>query len=521
MHGNNIGEIFHDFKRLSMARHTSNVHRRILPGDRDRYPAETMESLGRMLGDTGIRLDPDRLRLLWRYHELIRLHNDNNDLTRLRNFRDFVVKHYIDCLIVPSLVTLPSPLLDIGTGAGFPGIPLKIGVPGLHVILSEGRSKRVEFLQLAVRELALEGIEIFGRGILPGRLGRKVGGVITRALESASDTLGRISDILDPGGLVILMKGPKGTEEVNEAIERHGDDFFLKTKISYTLADTSHLRTLLVFEKKAPPIDKPLKEKSAFMRDTQITSPDNPSYKTWKSLLSGRGIRKHGLALVSGSKIAREVCELKPELVKAWIGRLGDTPTENLPDRVRRYIISGELFRELDMNGTNSPMLLTDIPPSRPLEELNNGEGPVLLVPFQDPSNVGAVMRTAVAFGVRSVVLLRESAVPFHPKGIRAGGTTLFMADLFEGPSIHEICGRLDIPVVALSTEGEAIGSFRFPTRFALLPGVEGPGLPGGIQPHHMVQIPMEPGVESLNAATAAAIVLYEWKRRVTGSLGG
>ncbi len=73
-----------------------------------------------MLGDAGIVLDGDGLGRLWRFHGLIRSHNDDNDLTRLRSFRDFVVKHYIDCLVVPSLIRLPSPLLDIGTGAGFP-----------------------------------------------------------------------------------------------------------------------------------------------------------------------------------------------------------------------------------------------------------------------------------------------------------------------------------------------------------------------------------------------------------------
>ena len=52
-----------------------------------------------------------------------------------------------------------------------------------------------------------------------------------------------------------------------------------------------------------------------------------------------------------------------------------------------------------------------------------------------------------------------------------------------------------------------------FPPSFALLPGVEGPGLPDHIAKEHRVSIPMKPGVESLNAATATAIALYEWRR--------
>ena len=140
--------------------------------------------------------------------------------------------------------------------------------------------------------------------------------------------------------------------------------------------------------------------------------------------------------------------------------------------------------------------------------------GPVLLVPFQDPVNVGAVVRSAAAFGVRNVVLLREAATPFHPKSIRAGGSTVFLALFHEGPSIRDIRETFPGPVVALSMDGEDIDRFEFPETFALLPGMEGQGLPEGIEFDHRVRIPMEPEVESLNAAAATAVALYEWKRR-------
>jgi tRNA G18 (ribose-2'-O)-methylase SpoU len=84
-------------------------------------------------------------------------------------------------------------------------------------------------------------------------------------------------------------------------------------------------------------------------------------------------------------------------------------------------------------------------------------------------------------------------------------------ARLAEGPSIQDLPANL--PLIALSTEGRDIATFTFPDRFALLPGVEGPGLPKRLRPHSLA-IPIEGGVESLNAAAATAIVLYLWAVR-------
>lgn len=474
---------------------------------------ENRETFGLMLRDAGIVMSLTQIDLLWKFHVLVRKHNEEYDLTRLRGFRDFVMKHYVDCLMVPALVRLPSPLLDIGTGAGFPGIPLKIAVPECEIILAEGRSKRAEFLKMALDALGLEGISVFGRGILPGRLGRTVGGVITRALESAAGTLARVGDILEPGGTVILMKGPRGVEEIPEALERSGDEFRLSADIPCTIPGTRNRRRIIVFEKTAPLEAR----SSAAASDSsiKITSASNPSFKEWKTLLTGRGIRKAGLALVSGRKIIAEVLSARPGMVRAWISvpSIGP-PTPHLPDGIPRYTLAADLFRELDLYGTGHPLLLVSVPGFRHFEQSAIQEKVILLLPFQDPANVGAAIRSAAAFGIRSVVLLREAANPFHPKSIRSGGTALFLTEFFEGPSISELAGKIPMPIVALSAEGTDISGFTFPDRFALLPGLEGPGLQEGVERDFTVRIPMEPGVESLNAAAAVAVALFEWRRK-------
>ncbi|MFW6284688.1 MAG: TrmH family RNA methyltransferase, partial [Desulfosalsimonas sp.] len=133
-----------------------------------------------------------------------------------------------------------------------------------------------------------------------------------------------------------------------------------------------------------------------------------------------------------------------------------------------------------------------------------------VLVPFQDPENVGAVIRSAVAFGAKNIVLLAEAAHPFHPRAIRASGGAVMHANLMQGPSISDLPD--DLPVAALSMEGRSLAEFDFPDTFALLPGVEVPGLPAGFR-KNAVSIPMGGTVESLNAAAAAAVALYAWSR--------
>jgi tRNA G18 (ribose-2'-O)-methylase SpoU len=72
-------------------------------------------------------------------------------------------------------------------------------------------------------------------------------------------------------------------------------------------------------------------------------------------------------------------------------------------------------------------------------------------------------------------------------------------------------------PLIALATEGPDLESEPFPATFGLVPGVEGPGLPAQLRAGPRRRIPIAPGVESLNAATATAIALYAWSRQRAG----
>ena len=197
----------------------------------------------------GLRVTSRQLNHLWIYYNLIESRNPEFDLTRVSGLTGIAVKHFIDCAMVAKLIDLPGSLLDIGTGAGFPGIVLKIMRPFLSLVLAEPRPRRIAFLHEVVRELALDGVVIHERKITVEETDIAVDGAITRALENIPTTLRRVHRIIPVGGSVIFMKGPAVDEELARLNTDHIYDFRCATDIPYVLPTTNHRRRLLVFER--------------------------------------------------------------------------------------------------------------------------------------------------------------------------------------------------------------------------------------------------------------------------------
>ena len=443
---------------------------------------------------------------------MLRAANAELNLTRIHNFENMVLKHYVDSLLVLKFADLPSPLIDMGSGAGLPGIPLKIARPDVAMILAEPRGARVGFLNDVCARLGLTGIEVLAGKITP-RFTRTAAGVITRAVASVPETLDRVVNCLPPGGRIFFMKGPECDAEINESRASHADLFRLIADHAYTIPGTTHDRRLVVYERTEGQVmsAEPIRAShSGPVKD--VSSDTNPTYKLCCDLLTGRGIRKHGQAIVAGARQVAEVLERFPDRVDAWL-----TDTRGAPPTVPGMLwirLADALFKGVDTSGTRAPLLLVrvdEMPVWR--DEDSWPEGCTLFVPFQDPENVGAVLRSAAAFGVSRAVLLRESAHPFHPKSVRAAGPALFQVPLMQGPSLRELSTR-EVPLIALATDGPTIGEEAFPARFGLVPGLEGPGLPDHLRAGTTRRIPIAPGVESLNAATATAVALYIWSQQ-------
>lgn len=480
-------------------------------------------SLQALIEGCGLELTPAQYDQLWAYHRLFREANAELNLTRIHNFESMVLKHYVDSLLVLMFVEPPSPLLDLGTGPGLPGVPLKIARPDLTMVLAEPRGARAEFLGRVVRELGLAEVEVFAGKVGP-RFTSKVAAVITRAVASIPETLARVANCLDPGGSVIFMKGPECDAEVAAAADSNPAQFRFTADHAYAIPGTPHRRRLVVYERlpgEAAPDDATATGSLEAVAShpgpvREVTSDANPTFKLGLDLLTGRGIRKHGQALLAGPRHVAEVLDRFPDRAEAWLtGGQGPPPPSPGLLWVR---LSDPLFRQLDVSGTRSPLLLVRVPEMPPWSDDDPWpEGCTLFVPFQDPENVGAVLRSAAAFGAARAVLLRGAAHPFHPKSARAAGPALFQVPLTLGPDLDALESR-QAPLIALATDGPEIDAAPWPPRFGLVPGVEGPGLPARFRAGERRRIPIAAGVESLNAATATAVALYAWSR---GRFGG
>ena len=475
-------------------------------------------SLQRLVEGCGITLNAQQYDQLWAYHGMLRAANAELNMTRIYNFENMVLKHYVDSLLVLKFLGTSTPLLDMGTGPGLPGVILKIARPRLEMILAEPRGARIGFLNDVVEKLGLERTEVFGGKITP-RFTRKVGGVITRAVASIPETLDRVVNCLDPGGTMLFMKGPECDAEIAAAAASHSALFRLVADHAYSIPGTPHERRLVVYERLVGEAAPTVEDGGGAVRSPspysgpvrEVSSESNPTFRLCRDLLTGRGIRKHGQAIIAGQRQVAETLTQFADRCGAWLtGGQGPPP----PSTTLLWIRCADpLFKELDASGTKSPLLLVTVPEFPVWSDDDPWpEGCTLFVPFQDPENVGAVLRSAAAFGVARVVLLKEAAHPFHPKSTRAAGPALFQVPLCLGPSLSDVESR-HVPLIALATDGPGIDTLPFPARFGLIPGLEGPGLPDRFRAGERRHIPIAPGVESLNAATATAIALYLWNR--------
>lgn len=239
-------------KRSSTERQRGAAQRGV-PARRAAPVPPSQERMRALLERAGLQLSRRQLAQLWQFDQLLRRRNQDRDLTRLIEFESVVVKHYIDSMYVSQLIELPSQLVDVGTGAGFPGIPLKIKHPELELVLAEQRPRRIAFLQEAIRTLSLERTTTFKQRVVSRSLTSPSRGVITRAVEPIDKTLLRTSGCTRQGSQVIFMKGPGVDAELAAARARFEADYELQLDRAYVLPHSPHARRLLVFRRLRDP----------------------------------------------------------------------------------------------------------------------------------------------------------------------------------------------------------------------------------------------------------------------------
>ncbi len=173
-------------------------------------------------GATAFDLDLDRHHTgLFGAHARELLHwNKTTNLTAINDPFEVAVKHFLDSLAPARLISPGATLLDIGSGGGFPGIPLKVVIPSLKVTLVDASRKRANFLKHAIRTLKLEGIEALhiraeNLAAEPAYI-KRFDFIISRALTDLESFTRHGLPLLSEQGVMIALKGKVDQTEVEK-----------------------------------------------------------------------------------------------------------------------------------------------------------------------------------------------------------------------------------------------------------------------------------------------------------------
>lgn len=202
--------------------------------------------------DIGITLNVHAVESFLLYIEELKRWNKKINLTALEGDLEIGVKHFLDSLTVVPYLHGAQRVLDIGSGAGFPGLPLKVVSPAIELVLLESSEKKVFFLRTIVRGLKLHGVEVVhGRAEDRGIKGRYAGGfdlVLSRALADLPTSLQLALPYTKWGGRIVGMRGKKGERERGETDWESLGLQLIETR-KLTLPFVEETRVLLFFQR--------------------------------------------------------------------------------------------------------------------------------------------------------------------------------------------------------------------------------------------------------------------------------
>lgn len=203
-----------------------------------------------------INLDIDKSKIVkfYEYMNLLLEWNEKINLTAITEQNDIILKHFIDCLTIKKYLKDNDKIVDIGTGAGFPGIPLAIMSEANKFTLVDSLNKRVNFLNDVKEKIDLKNIEAihsraeeFGQNKI---YREKYDIAVSRAVANLSVLLEYLLPTVKVGGKIICMKGSQVQDEINEAkyaLKELGG--VIKLTDEFCLPETDMKRNIIVIEK--------------------------------------------------------------------------------------------------------------------------------------------------------------------------------------------------------------------------------------------------------------------------------
>jgi len=192
----------------------------------------------------GLSLGREGRNKLLQYLALLEKWNQVYNLTAIRGGEKMVDGHLLDCLAVIPYLT-GTRLLDVGSGAGFPGIPIAVARPDIQVALLDANHKKAAFLRQAVAELQLKNATVACERVEAWHAAEKFDCIISRAFAEIAEFIALTRHLLAPGGVLAAMKGVYPFEE----IERLPPDFRLREVHAFAVPGLEAERHLVLIER--------------------------------------------------------------------------------------------------------------------------------------------------------------------------------------------------------------------------------------------------------------------------------
>lgn len=490
------------------------------------------------LNKINLPLDEEQKELFFRFHKIFIEKNQELNLSRIYNLEEIIRKHYIDSLYLiqilnKSQIELLEPIMDLGSGSGFPGIPLSIAMPKKKFILVESRKNRVEYLEFVKKQLNLKNIEIIHK-TLNYKDHIPVKTVLTRALEVMKETAIRTASSLEKNGYLIFYKGPNCLEEISEM-----NPLFFKKILEYDYILPKNIkkqeedqRKIVIFKKLIEsevllePVNRFYFSINKNLLDIRtISSKENPFYKFIKKILNSKGIKKYSSTILVGEKIINEFIQKKPELILYFLfsKELEEKKLIEFYKKIQlknpnvKYIyFSLELFENLELKEYPSPFLVVRTPNIEKIEKIYKK---FLILPIKEPSNLGACIRSSYAFGIRDIILTKESCNPYLLKSIRSSSGYVMDCNFYEVSDLELFIKEFQYPIYAFHTKGQSIFKIKMTNDiYGYLLGEEGRGISEKIlQINNVIPItiPTKLPIDSLNVSVSCGIGLFYLENQI------
>ena len=202
------------------------------------------------LKELEIELTEEQLELLNQFYHLLINWNEKINLTRITEEKDVYLKHFYDSLTIVKVVDLnkKETLCDVGTGAGFPGIVLKIAFPHLKITLLDSLNKRVIYLNEIIKELNLKNIKAIHTR---GEDYKETFDVVTaRAVANIEKLVTYTMHLVKKEGIFVAMKGNVEEELTNNIQKKIEKKYKIKNIEKFLLPKESSMRSLVVIERR-------------------------------------------------------------------------------------------------------------------------------------------------------------------------------------------------------------------------------------------------------------------------------